>query len=108
MYHETPIRTHENKMVRSTIKVLLFLLLVGVCVGAYQRAVYQLSSDSEVIIRDAVISSAVQCYAIEGTYPQSIEYLQQNYGLVLDETHFIVTYEAFASNVMPDVVVLSK
>ncbi|MEG2770397.1 MAG: hypothetical protein RR902_06215, partial [Oscillospiraceae bacterium] len=59
-------------------------------------------------IRQAVTRSALHCYATEGFYPDSIAYLEENYGLNVDEKKYIVQYEIFASNLMPDVTILEK
>lgn len=58
-----------------------------------------------VSLRDAVLQTAMQCYAIEGIYPQDLAYLEERYGLTVNHDLYAVTYEAFASNVMPSVVV---
>ncbi len=60
------------------------------------------------MVREAVRQAALTCYAVEGAYPSRIDYLQQHYGLVFDEETYIVVYDAFASNVMPDVLVLER
>jgi competence protein ComGC len=59
------------------------------------------------IARAAVVRSTVQCYAIEGRYPGSIDYLTENYGLTLDESKYIYYYRSVGSNMMPDIRVLS-
>ena len=51
---------------------------------------------------------AVECYCVEGAYPESLGYLEENYGLNVNHRDFIVTYEVFASNVAPDVRVLVR
>ena len=52
--------------------------------------------------------AAVQCYALEGAYPQSLSYLEENYGVQVNHSRFIVSYEAYASNQLPAVAVLEK
>ena len=47
-------------------------------------------------------------YAMEGAYPESLEYLKEHYGLNYDETRYIINYEVMGSNLMPDVMVLEK
>lgn len=59
-------------------------------------------------IRDAVQRAAMECYAVEGVFPGSVEYLENRYGLVINHDVYIVSYEVFASNVMPDVRVLVR
>ena len=59
-------------------------------------------------VKDSVLRSAVQCYAVEGVYSSSLEYLEKNYGLVINHSEYIVSYEAFSSNLMPSVTVLVR
>lgn len=65
------------------------------------------SEDSErELVQDAVRSAMLTCYAVEGAYPLSIDYLKDYYGLRYNEDAYYVVYDAFASNVMPGVQVL--
>lgn len=57
------------------------------------------------ILADSVRKMAVQCYAIEGQYPQDLDYLQKNYGLSYNEKRFEVHYELIGANLMPDIFV---
>lgn len=50
--------------------------------------------------------AAVSCYAVEGAYPESYEYLKEHYGAMVDEENYAVFYEVFASNIMPDITVI--
>lgn len=59
-------------------------------------------------VRQTVLDRAMQCAAIEGAYPSSLAYLEDNYGLVVDHDDYIVDYTAFASNVPPSVVVIAR
>lgn len=60
------------------------------------------------ILSDAIKRSAVQCYAIEGFYPPNIEYLEDKYGLVVDHGKYVISYQIFASNIMPEIEVYLK
>lgn len=59
-------------------------------------------------LRDAIRRASVQCYAIEGRYPPSVEYLEENYGIQIDRDKYDVFYSGFASNFMPDITVNQK
>lgn len=59
-------------------------------------------------LEEAVRRSAVACYAAEGIYPPSLDYLEEHYGLQVDRTRYTVVYDVFASNLMPDVTVLEN
>lgn len=56
----------------------------------------------------ALHRAAVSCYAVEGAYPPDVAYMQQHYGLIYDETRYIVHYEVFASNFMPEITVMER
>lgn len=96
-------------------KILLLCLALLIAASILWGAVLAVSSIKKDIsqqtltsIKNAVLRSAVQCYAVEGCYPQSLEYLEQNYGLQLNHKQYFVDYQVFASNVMPDVAVLLR
>jgi len=55
------------------------------------------------MVSNAVRNAALTCYAVEGAYPADIDYLVQNYGLAYDESRYLISYEAFASNIFPDI-----
>lgn len=59
-------------------------------------------------LEDAVRRAAVTCYACEGVYPPTLAYLQEHYGVQVDEDRYTVFYEAFAENLMPEITVLEN
>lgn len=75
-------------------------------------AVARLSQDGAAEGRDrlerAVRRAAVTCYACEGVYPPTLAYLQEHYGVQVDEDRYTVFYEAFAENLMPEITVLEN
>ena len=59
-------------------------------------------------LEQALRRGCVACYAAEGIYPPNLEYLEEYYGLQIDETRYTVHYSAFAENLMPDITVLEN
>lgn len=59
-------------------------------------------------LETAISRSISQCYAVEGVYPPSLDYLEEHYGLLYDEDVFLIDYEYYGSNLLPDVTVLRK
>lgn len=59
-------------------------------------------------LEDAIRRAAVACYAAEGIYPPDLAYLEDHYGIQVDETRYTVDYAVFASNLMPDITVLEN
>ncbi len=84
------------------------LLAAALSLTGAIRAGGDIEAQKVLSIKNAVVSCAVQCCAIEGAYPRDIKYLEDNYGLVVDQTKYIVTYDLFASNIMPDISVIKK
>lgn len=67
-----------------------------------------MSEESALALKAAVERCALQCYVVEGNYPPSLSYLEENYGLQINKREFYVTYDVFASNLPPDVRVTSR
>lgn len=57
-------------------------------------------------LEDALRRTAVTCYASEGFYPPTVAYMQEHYGLQYDMDQYIVHYEIFATNLMPEITVV--
>ncbi|MDE7363128.1 MAG: hypothetical protein K2N38_14490 [Oscillospiraceae bacterium] len=59
-------------------------------------------------LKATVENGVTMCYAIEGAYPENVEYLMNNYGLVYDKDKYIVDYDCFADNIRPTVNVIER
>lgn len=59
-------------------------------------------------LEQALRRAAVQCYALEGRYPASLDELLQKSGISPDEALYAVYYMPSGSNLMPDVAVLRR
>ena len=59
-------------------------------------------------VRQSVQNAVIHCYSLEGSYPPSLDYLAQNYGLILDSHHYIYDYRVAASNLPPEIHIFRK
>ena len=59
-------------------------------------------------LEEVLRRSAVACYAAEGIYPPDLAYLEEHYGIQINEERYMVSYDALAENLMPDITVLEK
>lgn len=50
----------------------------------------------------------VQSYALEGQYAPTLEYLEENYGVVVNHDMYVVSYDAVAGNIRPQVSVVRR
>lgn len=94
----------RGRSVRALAATLaVFALLLGMALYLLRGigAVSQQQQTEQV--RQAVHSALVTCYAVEGRYPPDVKWLKEHYGLAYDEDRYIVSYDAFASNILPEV-----
>lgn len=59
-------------------------------------------------LETAIRRACVTCYAVEGRYPRSLAYIVEHYGVTVDADAFVVRYDAYAENLMPDIHVTRK
>lgn len=58
------------------------------------------------VLRESIERAVITCYALEGSYPGDITYIEENYGVRIDRTKYEVRYNIFASNIMPDIEII--
>jgi len=101
---------------RTVLESLKAMLAPVLCVSlALVIAIYglgqaELSSRAEGLrtLEESLKRAAITCYAIEGRYPASLSHMEEDYGVYIDHSRYVVFYEIFASNVMPAIVVLDR
>ena len=82
------------------IVVAIFALMISWVVVLSGKSSEMTAENSKIAVKEQIGKTIRLCYSIEGIYPPSIEYLKDNYGLIIDERYF-VHYEIFADNIMP-------
>ena len=86
-------------MVSLAVFALVFLAAVRVL-----DSIDSASEEAQIaMVENAVRSAVLTCYAVEGAYPPDIGHLVDNYGLSYDGDRYDILYDAFASNVFPDI-----
>ena len=90
------------------VSSVVFGAVIGICLNGVLSMSDRMDQEGAVTLRSANDRASVQCYAIEGRYPPSVQYLEENYGIEIDRSRFDVFYEGFASNIMPDITVNSR
>lgn len=85
----------------ATFAVVLVLVLFGIRMLGGTADEEQLKN-----LESSIQKSAVQCYALEGRYPESLSYLMDHYGVTYDESRYTVSYEVYGPNILPSISVL--
>lgn len=88
-----------------TFSIFLFIGIIAFFLITITNASREIDNNELVTLRESIDKAIVNCYAIEGAYPKDIEYIEENYGVVIDREKFIVIYEVLAPNVLPNVIV---
>ena len=90
------------------VSVLMFAAIIIWLVCAVRNADEAAAEQRLAAVAETLEKGITLCYSIEGVYPESTEYLRDNYGVNNDESRYIVHYERFAENVRPNVVVTER
>lgn len=92
----------------AALGIVLFAVMILWLVLALGNASHASDEERLAQVKQSVENGITLCYAAEGSYPDSLEYLTQSYGVVFDESRYLVHYERFASNVRPTVTVIQR
>lgn len=65
------------------------------------------NEEQQKLLTEAINQAVVNCFCLEGRYPESIDYLIENYGIQVDYDAYAVSYEIFADNIKPRVKVIA-
>lgn len=97
------------KYIRQYRFLILSSLIICVLIfwGFHSIAQGTLDNQKE-SLEQALRRGIMQCYALEGRYPESLDHLVNNYHIIYNEELFDIKYEAVASNIMPSVTVIVK
>ena len=94
-------------ILQSTVVPILFTVAVmGMIVYGLRQTEESSRSEGLRILEDSIRRAVVICYAVEGRYPDTIEYIEKNYGIHIDWSKYAVHYSIFASNLLPDITVI--
>ena len=103
------MKKREKKPVLAGILMPLAAIALLLCfLSGISNVTRGRSAEDKQRLEDVLRRAAVACYAAEGRYPESLEYLVEHYGVQIDRRNFIVSYMPIAENLMPDITVLEK
>lgn len=104
--------SRENKLKNAFSGIYATILIFVVLFFLFLRTLGSITEDTlerqEQSLNVALNRSIVSCYCVEGTYPPSLQYMKDHYGLTYDEETFFVDYTPIGSNIYPDVTVMRR
>lgn len=108
MYHERTQKEIRTSRIRAIVVACLIVVVLAACVVGVLSFRGSTEDQSAASVRDSILTTAMQCYAIEGSYPPSLKHLKDTYGLTVNENDYIIHYEWFADNIPPSVAVTAR
>ena len=101
-------KNRSRSVLQNFLYVLIFCGILCIFLSGLSSVSRITSHSEEESLRKSILQSAVHCYATQGFYPDSMDYLEKYYGISYDKEKYLVSYEAFGSNMMPDITVFSN
>lgn len=99
----------ENRVLKALGSMMMPLLVLAVLLAFFTGLSNIQNGSGEEgkrQLEESVRRAAAACYASEGIYPPTLDYMKEKYGLQINESKYYVDYKVFASNLMPDFTVL--
>lgn len=98
----------RRKITSFHVGILLFATILVLFLYGISYVGSSTGDRQEESLINAMERNIVHCYALEGFYPPSLEYMEEHYGLTYDKDMFIVDYQPIGTNLYPDFTVISK
>ncbi len=108
MYHPQTADSARHRVRNRIATIVCVLAVIALSMLFFAGAQEAMREQGALSMRTAILDAAKQCCAVEGAYPKSMGYLVDHYGLVVNTNDYLVTYECFADNVIPSVVVVPR
>lgn len=93
---------------KNVLKILLVILILIATIYAFNSTSSYSSKEDLQRISETINQLSLKCYSIEGKYPQDINYLKENYGLLLNDEDYQVIYYYEGDNLPPQIEVFKK
>ena len=101
-------KTNPHSLLRLLAVQILFIVCLCFVLTAVDNVETGQKAENDKRVEDTIKKAVVNCYAIEGRYPATLDYVEEYYGLQIDRDRYNVFYEVFADNIMPEITVISK
>ena len=99
----------NKKIVKYIISVIVVIAAALILIfGVFGSASSDEIEEGIQAIKNTIMEKSLQCYVIEGAYPDELSYLEEHYGLIVNRNDYYITYTPVAENIPPQVSVVPK
>ena len=102
-FQTSPQRISGKKLWVSLLLFLFLILLFTLGTSSLSENTVRRQKESLTLNRDITY-----CYATTGRYPESLEAIKKDYGLIYDNSLFFVDYRTQGSNIYPEVTIIER
>lgn len=102
---EAEIKRTRRRFIALIVAFVALVFALTICWNLIHASLREQAAGN---LHDRIVETANQCYAIEGAYPISLQYLEDKYGLVIDYDDYSVSYDIYATNIAPKVKVVAR
>lgn len=103
-----PMKRKTLRVPSLAVTLLVFALCLVLVLQGVKGAGAARREEARRVTEDGLRRAVMSCYALEGRYPPTLDYILANYGVHLDTDAFYVDYRVYASNLMPKITVLAR
>ena len=104
LFEKRPVFPWKGLVVTVVVFAAVMLLFSWLLGSAGSTA----DKEQTALLETALRNAAVTKYSVQGSYPESLDKLVSEYGIIVDESRFLVRYDVFAPNIMPEISVVVK
>lgn len=92
----------------SLITTGVFVVFIAILLTSVSSVGNKNKDRQEETLASALERDIMHCYALEGYYPPSLNYLEEHYGLIYDKEKYIVDYRPVGNNIYPNISIIRK
>ncbi|MCH5208012.1 MAG: hypothetical protein J1F04_03935 [Oscillospiraceae bacterium] len=97
-----------RRVLSAALPIAVFMIMLVWLISGVLNAGSAVDAKELEEIKNTIENGVTICYAIEGAYPESMAYLTENYGVVVDSSKYIVHYESVAANIRPTITIIER
>jgi len=86
--------------------IIFTLAIIGMILIGLRQAEQSNRAEELRLLEEAILRAAIHNYAVAGRFPESLSYISEKYKIYIDQSRFVVHYEVFAENILPNIKVL--
>ena len=102
-------QTKQHKTIwRTLLPIAVFVIIVCIFLGSLLTVSDSTVARQKESLENALSRTITYCYIVEGTYPQSLDYIKDSYGLTYNDELFYVDYKPNGANIYPDVTIIQN